>query len=45
MSCRTPEVCGNPSKPRMLPAPKALLGLQELITPTSGAGDVNTGFP
>ena len=40
------EMHGNPSKPRVLPAPKAPLGLQELIIiPTAGAGDVTTGFP
>jgi hypothetical protein len=43
MSYQALEVRGNPSKPRMLPAPKAPLWLQELITPTSGTKDAAAG--
>ncbi|GAA3367660.1 hypothetical protein GCM10017744_080690 [Streptomyces antimycoticus] len=46
VSCQTLEVRGSPSKPRVLPTPKAApLGLRELINPTSGAGDAPAGRP
>lgn len=45
MSRQAYEVRENPSEPWVLPAPKARSGLQELVIPAYGAGDMTAGFP